>query len=234
MENHSRWTAKLSLGCFFALVGGTLIGALLVGLALLSMGIDVLDPPFPIALVSLPVNEAIVVGVTILLARYKSAGLKELGLKKISVKTFTIVSVIAMPLFFLAIGVSLGVEVVFGPDPMAEEIAEAVTPRNPIQLVAMILISLVLVGPCEELAARGFIQKGFENSFGKRKGLLIASLLFGLWHGLNAPSAVIPVFVVALVFGYTWQRTGGNTTASALMHGVYDSIAISVVYFLGL
>jgi len=35
-----------------------------------------------------------------------------------------------------------------------------------------------------------------------------------------------------LVFGYVWQRTGGNTTASALMHGVYDSIAIAAAYFL--
>jgi membrane protease YdiL (CAAX protease family) len=35
-----------------------------------------------------------------------------------------------------------------------------------------------------------------------------------------------------LVLGYVWQRTGGNTTASALLHGVYDTIAIAAAYFL--
>jgi len=234
MEGQSKWTAKLALACYFALVGGSFIGAMLVALVLLVMGIDILDPPFPIALVSLPVNEVIILGVALLFARYKGAGVKELGLKKASLRTLTIVSIVAVPLFLLATGISIGEEMVFGPDPMAEILEKSVTPRNSLQLVAMIAISLALVGPCEELATRGFVQKGFENSFGKAKGLLTASVLFGLWHGLNAPSAVIPVFFVALVLGYAWQRTGGNTTASALMHGVYDSVAIAVAYFLSL
>jgi len=63
------------------------------------------------------------------------------------------------------------------------------------------------------------------------KGLLISSVLFGLMHGLNTLYAIVPVFVVGLVLGYVWQRTGGNTTASALMHGVYDSIAVALAYF---
>ena len=123
---------------------------------------------------------------------------------------------------------------VFGPDPMAELLEKSVMPRGPFQLVAMVALSLVLVGPCEELAFRGFVQRGFENSFGKRWGLLVSSVLFGLLHGLNTPYAVVPVFVVGLVFGYVWQRTGGNTTATALMHGVYNTIAIATAYYLSI
>jgi len=37
-----------------------------------------------------------------------------------------------------------------------------------------------------------------------------------------------------LVLGYVWQRTGGNTTAAALMHGVYDAIAIAIAYYLSI
>ncbi len=62
----------------------------------------------------------------------------------------------------------------------------------------------------------------------------MSSVLFGLLHGLNTPYAVVPVFVVGLVLGYVWQRTGGNTTATALMHGVYDSIAIATAYYLSI
>jgi len=235
MENQSVWRAKIALACYFALVGGILLGSFIVAFVLIGMfGIrtDYMDLPFPIALISLPVNEAIILGVTLLFARYKGASLKELGLKKASFKVLMIVSVVAVPLFLLGVGISVGEEMVFGRDPTAELVEKAVMPRDSFQLVAMIVLSLALVGPCEELAMRGFVQKGFENSFGKMKGLLISSVLFGLMHGLNTLYAIVPVFVVGLVFGYVWQRTGGNTTASALMHGIYDSIAIAAAYFL--
>ena len=103
-------------------------------------------------------------------------------------------------------------------------------PRSSFQLVAMIVLSLVLVGPCEELAFRGFVQKGFENSFGKMKGLLMASVLFGLSHGLNTLYAIVPTFAAGLVLGYVWQKTGGNTTASALIHGINNSISFAIAY----
>ena len=234
MENQPKWKAKAALACFLALVGGILLGSLVVGLVLLGMGIDYLSLPFPIALISLPVNETIFVVITLLFAKYKGASLKELGLKKPSVRILMIVSVVAVPLLLLGVGISVGEEMVFGPDPIAELLEKSVMPRGPFQLVAMVALSLVLVGPCEELAFRGFVQRGFENSFGKRWGLLVSSVLFGLLHGLNTPYAVVPVFVVGLVLGYVWQRTGGNTTATALMHGVYDSIVIVTAYYLSI
>ena len=233
MENQPKWKAKAALACYLALVGGLLLGSLVVGLVLLGMKIiRVEDLPFPVALISLPVNETLIVVITLLFAKYKGASLKELGLKRPSVRTLMIVSVVAVPLFLLGVGISVGEEVVFGPDPTAELLEKSVMPRDPFQLVTMIALSLVLVGPCEELAFSGFVQRGFENSFGKMWGLLVSSVLFGLLHGLNTLYAVVPVFVVGLILGYMWQRTGGNTTATALMHGVYDAIAIAIAYYL--
>ena len=233
MENaQSEWRARIALACYFALVGGILLGSIIVGLVLFGMRIDYLDLPFPIALISLPVNEGIFLGVTLLFARYKDASLEELGLKKVSLRILAIVSVLAVFLFLIGVGISIGEEIVFGPDPTGELVAKLVMPRDSFQLVAMIALSLVLVGPCEELAFRGFVQKGFENSFGKMKSLLIASVLFGLLHGLNTLYAIVPAFVGGLVLGYVWQQTGGNTTASALMHGINNSIAIATAYFL--
>ena len=234
MENQPKWKAKAALACYLALVGGLLTVSLLVWLVLSGMGIDYLDLPFPLAFISLPVNEALIVVITLLFARHKGASLKELGLKKASIRILMIVSVVAVPLLLLGVGISVGEEMVFGSDPTAEQVEGALMPRDPFQLVVMVALSLVLVGPCEELAFRGFVQRGFENSFGKRWGLLVSSVLFGLLHGLNTPYAVVPVFVVGLVLGYVWQRTGGNTTATALMHGVYDSIAIATAYYLSI
>ena len=235
MENQSEWSGKLAWACYLALVGGILAGSFVAALVFLGMEInpeDIPDLPYPAALVSLPINEGIILGVTLLFARYKGASLKELGLKKASSRVLAIVSVVAVALFLLGVGISVGEELVFGPDPTGETYYKLVVPRDSLQLVAIIVFSLVLVGPCEELAFRGFVQRGFENSFGKLEGLLVASVLFGLLHGLNTLYAIIPTFVGGLVLGYVWQQTGGNTTASALMHGVNNSISIAIAYFL--
>ncbi|UCC33704.1 MAG: CPBP family intramembrane metalloprotease [Candidatus Bathyarchaeota archaeon] len=234
MEDQSKWKAKLALACFFALVGGIFVGSLILGVVSLGMGIDILNPPFPIALISIPINETIILGITLLFARYKGASLKELGLKRASFGILMTVSIAVLPLLLMVWGISIGEEMLLGPDPTAELLENALTPRNSIQLAVMIAFSLVLVGPCEELAFRGFVQKGFENSFGKMRGLLLTSGLFGIVHGLNTLYAIAPVFVAGLVFGYVWQRTGGNTIVAALMHGVYDAIALAIAYSLAI
>lgn len=232
MESRSEWRAKLALAGYFALVGGIFVGSIIVGLILILIGIGAedLDLSFPVALISSPVTETIILGITLLFARYKGAGLKELGLKKTSIKILAVVSAAAVALFLLGVGIIIFEEVVFGPDPMTGLVEEAVVPRNSFQLIVMLIFSLVLVGPCEELAFRGFVQKGFENSFGKMRGLLIASVLFGLLHGLNTLYSILPAFGAGLFLGYVWQKTGGNTTTSALMHGINNSIAIVLAY----
>jgi len=232
MKEKSEWTAKLALTCYLALVGGIFMASLIMGIALLGLRTDYLDLPFPIALISIPVSETIILGITLLFAKSKGSGLKTLGLKKASLRILTIVSFAAVPLFLLGAGISIAQEMVFGPDPMTELIEKALAPRDPFQLAAMIALSLVVVGPCQELAFRGFVQRGLENSFGKMKGLFIASVLFGLVHGLNSLHSFAPAFFGGLILGYVWQRTDRNTTASALMHGTNNSISIALTYFL--
>ena len=232
MENQSKWKAKLALVCYFALIGGILVGAIILEIILLGMGIDYEDSPFPVTLVGTPINEFIILGVTLLFARYKGASFKELGLKKVSFRILAIVSVLAALLYFIGLGISIGEEIIFGPDPTSELFAKLVIPRDSFQLIVIIVFHLVLVGPCEELAFRGFVQRGFENSFGRMKGLLVASVLFGLLHGLNTLYAIVPILVGGLVLGYVWQQTGGNTTVSAMMHGINNSISITIAYFL--
>ena len=231
MENQSGWKAKTAFTCYLTLAAGIFGGSLILIIILLGLGINPLEPTFPIALISLPINEGIILGITLLFAQQKGANLKQLGFKRPSLKILVIVSFAAVLLLFLAASISLVQENILGPDPEAEFLVDAVLAQDLLQLVAMIGISLALVGPIEELAFRGFIQKGFENSFGRTAGLLIASILFGLLHGLNSLRAIIPVTAVSLFLGYVWQKTDGNTYASAWMHGVYDAVAIAIAYF---
>jgi membrane protease YdiL (CAAX protease family) len=143
-----------------------------------------------------------------------------------------IVSVAVVPLYLLGVSIVSVLTVVFGSSPMSEAYAEAVMPRDAFQLTAFVVISLVLVGPVEELAFRGFVQKGFENSLGKTKGLLIASFLFGLMHIAASPYNVVTAFAGGLVLGYVWQKTGENTAASAVMHGILNTISFILAYYI--
>jgi membrane protease YdiL (CAAX protease family) len=231
MENQPFWKAKTALICYILLFAGILVGSIILALILLGIGLDFQELTFPSALLALPINEGIILGITLLFAKQKGAGLRQLGLKKPSLKIILIASLAALFLLLLATGISVIEEVILGPDPEAGLLVDAMLPRDSLQLIAMLGISLALVGPAEELAFRGFIQRGFETSFGKTTGLLVASVLFGLLHGLNSLRSIVPVTVVSLFLGYFWQKTDGNTVASAWVHGLYDAVSIVLVYF---
>ena len=185
MENQSAWKAKIAFACYLALVLGIALGGIIIAFVLLGVGLDYQQLTFPVALISIPINEGIILAITLLFAKNEGANLRKLGLKKPSLKILVIVSFAAVALILLAGSISTVQEFVFGPDPMAEDLVGALLPQNLVQLATVIILMLVLVGPVEELAFRGFIQKGFENSYGKTAGLLLASVLFGLLHGLK-------------------------------------------------
>jgi len=230
MKAQSGWRASIAIFCYVSLIVGIFFGSIIVALIVFCLGIDFQELSFPASLISLPITEGLILGITFFFAKHKGANLQKLGLKKPRLKTMLIVSVVAVLLILLAGTISVFEEIVLGPDPMAEDLLTVLLPRDSFQLVALVGISIFLVGPAEELAFRGFIQRGFENSFGKMSGLLIASLLFGILHGLNSPRAIIPVTVISLILGYVWQKTDGNTTACAWMHGLYDAVTITLAY----
>ena len=234
MENQPLWKAKTAALCYITLSAGILLGSTIVAIIMLGLRLDLLElqeMTFPLALISIPINEGIILAITLLFAKYKGASLRDLGLKKPSLKTVAVFSFAAVLLLFLAASIASVQENAFGREIDAENLTYALLPRDEIQLVVLIGISITLVGPAEELAFRGFVQKGFENSFGKTAGLVIASVMFGLLHGLNSLYSIIPVTVVSLFLGYIWQKTDGNTTLSAWVHGLYDALAIAIVYF---
>lgn len=228
MDSQSNWGAKLALLSYFVLIGGMSLASFVVQLLL--PGIVTGDLPFPTGLVILPVVDVTSLGITLLFARYKGAGLKELGLRKISLRILAIVVIAALCTRLLQAGIMTGEEAILGPDPMAETRQRMLMPNDSLQLIAMIAVHLIFVGPSEELAFRGLIQKGFETSFGNSKGLLVASLLFVAVHVSSGLYTVISVVPVALIWGYVWQRTNGNTTATALIHGIHNSIGIALSY----
>lgn len=90
-------------------------------------------------------------------------------------------------------------------------------------------IFMLWVGPCEEVFARGFVQRGFENSL---KGhtllaIFISCLLFGIYHG--DPYRVLPIAVETMLLGYIYYKTDHNILAPMIAHGFGDFFGVVIL-----
>jgi hypothetical protein len=108
--------------------------------------------------------------------------------------------------------------------------------ENPVYFLYMIPVSLLLVGPIEELLFRGVVQGVLRRSFGVRAGIVIASGLFGLVHWValsGGPTEKLAYVTIAgalgIVLGVLYERTE-TIVAPALAHGVYNSVLFTIQY----
>lgn len=106
----------------------------------------------------------------------------------------------------------------------------------PVYFLYMIPVSLVLVGPIEELLFRGVVQGVLRRSFGVRAGIVVASALFGLVHWIavsGGPTQKFAYVAIAatlgIVLGVLYERTE-TIVAPGLAHGVYNSVLFAIQY----
>jgi len=115
-----------------------------------------------------------------------------------------------------------------------------VAESSPWVLLAFAALSLVLVGPAEELFFRGAVQGNLRTAFGPVAAIGLTGLLFGAVHVtgfLSAGVALSPAVVgmlslnvlSAVVFGALYERSG-NLTVPALVHGLTNAVGLVVVY----
>ena len=103
------------------------------------------------------------------------------------------------------------------------------------ELIARIIIVLIFVGFLEEFFFRGYLQTRLNDVFGKPyslynvnfgAGLILASVIFGLFHPLSVTNQMLLPWAWALwtatsglIFGFLREKSGGIVTP-ALLHGV--------------
>ncbi len=85
--------------------------------------------------------------------------------------------------------------------------------------------TICVLGPIvEEVVFRGYLQTGIHRLWGKWAGLLLASLAFGLIHGLEF---ALPLAMMGAYFGYQRDRTDG-LVAPCLAHMLHNSVTVIV------
>lgn len=87
--------------------------------------------------------------------------------------------------------------------------------------VAVLGILVVMVGPFfEELLFRGWLFGGLRKRWGVKWALAVSAFLFAIIHA--DPWATPALFVLGLVFGGVYQKTG-SLWASVLLHSMWNA-----------
>jgi membrane protease YdiL (CAAX protease family) len=120
-------------------------------------------------------------------------------------------------------------------------------------IVSTVAWQFAFSGFGEEFAYRGYFQSRLNRAFGRPvrffgvqfgAGLIIASLLFGLWHADNTFDPAVGLssfswgwglwtFVAALTFGAIRERTG-TLLAPGIAHGLPDAVGEALMKLFGL
>lgn len=157
------------------------------------------------------------------------AGLGSLGLRlRGFLKAAALGVVVAFPAWLANIAVSIPVQLVLPPPEWLVDLFQRLAPQTHLELLATVLATFIVVAPSEEILSRGFVQRGMENTFGWRLGLLVSSVLFGILH-LN-PWQGIGAFFIALLFGYFFRKTEYNLVTPITAHAIHNSITFVLVY----
>ena len=112
------------------------------------------------------------------------------------------------------------------------------TIQSVIEALPFIVMAFALAGFGEELLFRGYIQGRVSGAFGRDNGLVISSVLFGIWHlpwvipvlDLDVPfiagyatSYFIATALSGIVIGTLYQSTG-SLVGPIMIHGLWNTL----------
>jgi len=107
---------------------------------------------------------------------------------------------------------------------------------DPTYFLVMVPVSILFVGPAEELLFRGAVQGRLRQSWGMWPAIVSATVLFGLVHipaitgGFGAQlSYALLVGILGLLLGYLYEYTG-NILVPSLIHGTYNATLFGLLY----
>lgn len=107
--------------------------------------------------------------------------------------------------------------------------------------IALVFLSILVIGPAEEYFFRGGLQAVLRESFGLIGTVGVASVLFLLVHVPNVTEAKLPialaslsgVFAFSLLAGFAYEKTQ-SLMVPIIMHGAYNAVIFSLPLFVSL
>lgn len=229
---------ELAVVATFVAVGAYAVGNLLV-VALASLlegaGVPVLDRPARLLLVSTFGLQGLGFGgVALVYLRRTGRGWAFVRASIPSLRDVVWI-VVGFPLLF-GIYLALTSGLVAAGIPLGESnVIDAVRGAPGVALV-LAALSILLVGPAEELLYRGIVQRTFGKAVGPVGAIVATSAVFAAIHfpavsgSIEARLAVLLViFVSALVLGSLYEWTE-NLAVPAVVHGLFNATQFVAVY----
>jgi membrane protease YdiL (CAAX protease family) len=97
--------------------------------------------------------------------------------------------------------------------------------KTPLEYAALVLGGVVMTAIGEELLFRGWLQRSLERTIGRTKGLVLTSLLFGVFHD---PWRLIPASMLGLLIGAIVMRSGSILTGIVL-HVLNNLLVVTLI-----
>ncbi len=163
---------------------------------------------FEIFLILIPALIASKIEKTPIINEFKEMGfqLKRNSLKNFTLKIFLGLLIGILFFFFSSFVVSISnfiVQILFGTQFVEQGVENAITtePFNPTitQLIIIITIQIIIVGPCEEGFFRGFIIKKSQKKMKLIYSVILSAFIFAIYH---VPPFLVPVSTIITFFGY--------------------------------
>jgi len=150
----------------------------------------------------------------------------------------------------LVIGSSLIVELILQAFGITIEVADdadvLVSGLDVLFLILMIIMMIVIVGPCEEILFRGYMQKGLVRVVGDKWGIFITAFIFAIIHLMMLPVYLliyppiivlilffylfVPYIAISLMLGLLFRWRKENLIAVIITHGVYNSLTLLISF----
>ena len=101
--------------------------------------------------------------------------------------------------------------------------------------VLYLLLGWIFGGFCEEIIFRGYVIKRLAIIFGDTNktwllSAIIASIGFGFMHYYQGPSGIITAGIIGFMVGLIFIYNRNNLMLLVLTHGIYNMIAITLIY----
>lgn len=120
----------------------------------------------------------------------------------------------------------------------AENAVQGSLEQDPRNIYVFIALSILVVGPLEELFFRGVVQEHFTKLFSEYTAIIFGAVIFSAIHIPSiigdSPASYVPylsvLFVGGALFGYAYYRTQ-NLAVPMLAHGFYNAI-LGVLFLL--
>jgi len=219
--------AVFILGMFIIIMSN---GAIVV-LYSQAFNVDLLQATIETTKIVLIVNELVFLGLTILfVTKVFKMKVTDLGLSSAKLP-----SNIVLGLFLGVAGYAAGTVFtvilnLFIPIEVPEWFLRALTATSPLDLLILLALTWILVGPCEEIFFRGFVQGSFARWKGPMVGIVVGAVIFGFAHfnpelWFRTPGAILLGFVYGVI--YKWRK---SLIPVVVAHALNDTIAFALFF----